>query len=63
VDFKVGGGGIYGTPKSLYDSDFYAWTQKQAKFIEDGTIGKLDLVHVQEELQLMGATERPELGK
>lgn len=46
---------------SLYDKDFYAWTQEQAKLIKDNLLGKLDLIHLQEELISMGASEKREL--
>ena len=31
----------------LYDKDFYAWTQEQAKLIRQKALDKLDLVHLQ----------------
>ena len=50
-----------GAALNLYDQDFYAWTQEQAKLIKDNLLGKLDLIHLQEELISMGASERREL--
>lgn len=47
---------------NLYDKDFYAWTQEQAGLIKDNLLGKLDLIHLQEELINMGASEKRELG-
>lgn len=46
---------------SLYERDFFAWTQQQAKLIKEKAFNKLDLLHLQEELHLMGASERREL--
>ena len=46
---------------NLYETDFYAWTIKQADLIKHHSLANLDLVHLQEELQIMGATERREL--
>ncbi len=46
---------------TLYDKDFYAWTQEQAKLIKENTLSKLDLVHLYEELNIMGAKEKSEL--
>jgi hypothetical protein len=51
-----------GAALNLYDQDFYAWTQEQAKLIKDNLLGKLDLIHLQEELISMGASEKRELG-
>jgi hypothetical protein len=46
---------------SLYETDFYAWTEEQEKLIKQKNLHDLDLVHLQEELHLMGATEKREL--
>lgn len=46
---------------SLYEKDFYAWTEEQARLIQEKSFDKLDLVHLQEELQIMGASEKREL--
>ncbi len=51
-----------GASLNLYDQDFYAWTQEQAKLIKDNLLGNLDLIHLQEELISMGASEKRELG-
>lgn len=50
-----------GTAFDLYEKDFYAWTQEQAKFLKDKTLDKLDLIHLFEEVESMGASERNEL--
>jgi len=46
---------------SLYDKDFYAWTQEQAKLIKEKAFEKLDLTHLFEEIESMGAKEKSEL--
>lgn len=46
---------------SLYDKDFYAWTQEQARLIKNKEVDKLDLMHLLEEVESMGASERSEL--
>lgn len=46
---------------NLYEKDFYAWTQEQAKFIKERALDKLDLQHLFEEIESMGAKERSEL--
>lgn len=50
-----------GAVLSLYEKDFYAWTQEQARLIKEKTLEKLDLEHLQEELRVMGAREKSEL--
>ncbi len=46
---------------TLYDKDFYAWTQEQAKLIKEKALSKLDLIHLYDELNIMGAKEKSEL--
>ncbi len=46
---------------NLYDTDFYAWTQEQAKLIKAKAFDKLDLTHLLDEVESMGASERSEL--
>lgn len=51
----------------LYETDFHAWTQQQARALRalqrDGGIRRndLDLQHLAEEMESMGASERREL--
>ncbi|PZV12081.1 MAG: DUF29 domain-containing protein [Leptolyngbya sp.] len=47
--------------KSLYESDFYAWTQKQAQLLRSAQLDDLDLLHLAEELEDMGRSEKREL--
>lgn len=46
---------------NLHDQDFYAWTQQQAGLIRAGRIADLDLEHLLEEVESMGASERSQL--
>ena len=46
---------------NLYDKDFFAWTQEQAKLIRDKAFDKLDLVNLVEEIECMGKHEKREL--
>jgi hypothetical protein len=48
-------------PVSLYEKDFYAWTQEQARLIKEKALDKLDLTHLFEEIESMGAKERSKL--
>jgi len=46
---------------SLYDLDFYGWTQKQADLIRAGKISGLDLDNILEEIETMGRSEKRSL--
>ena len=46
---------------SLYNQDFYAWTQQQAKALEQKLVVELDWQHLQEEIQSLGRHEYREL--
>ncbi len=45
----------------LYERDFYAWTHEQASLLRDGRLAEADIVHLIEELESMGRSERREL--
>lgn len=45
----------------LHDSDFHAWTQQQAQLLKQGLLDQLDLEHLLEEVESMGASERNQL--
>ena len=47
---------------SLYDQDFYAWTQEQANLLHNRRFSNLDISHLEEELRIKGASEKRELG-
>ena len=34
-------------PQTLYDQDFYAWTQQQAGFLKTGQLTKLDVDYLE----------------
>ncbi|HLH50492.1 MAG TPA: DUF29 domain-containing protein, partial [Roseiarcus sp.] len=46
---------------SLYDRDFYAWSQKQAALLRAGKLQQADIEHIAEEIESMGKTEKREL--
>ncbi len=46
---------------NLYEEDFYAWTQEQAKLIKEKSFDKLDFVHLYEEVVSMGNQNKTEL--
>ncbi len=39
---------------TLYEKDFYAWTQEQAQLIKAKAFGELDIAHLFEEVEDMG---------
>jgi len=43
---------------SLYDTDFYGWTQNQANMIRNGNVTGLDFAHLLEEIETMGRSEK-----
>lgn len=45
---------------TLYETDFYAWTQEQAKLIKQKALDKLDLLNLLEEVESMGASQKRE---
>jgi hypothetical protein len=50
------------TPKiGLYEADFYAWTQEQAKLLKHQQWSQLDLPNLIEEIESLGKQERAEL--
>ena len=52
-----------GMLKSLYDSDFYAWTQQQAQLLRNKALSDLDIIHLAAELEDMGRSEKTRAGK
>lgn len=46
--------------QNLYLTDFYAWTQEQAKLLKQQQWQKLDLDHLVEEIESLGRKERQE---
>jgi hypothetical protein len=45
----------------LYELDFYAWTQEQAKLLQEGKWDCLDVPNLIEEIESLGKQERREL--
>jgi hypothetical protein len=46
---------------SSYQTDFFSWTREQVEFLKSGRLDRLDVGHLIEELETMGASERREL--
>ena len=46
---------------NLYETDFYAWTQQQAKLLKTKAWDELDTVNLVEEIESLGRKERQEL--
>lgn len=49
------------TQASLYDKDFFAWTQEQAKLLKERALSKLDIEHLLDEVESMGNQNKTEL--
>jgi hypothetical protein len=46
---------------TLYNQDFYAWTQRQVELLRSGRLGELDVENLIEEIESLGRQERQEL--
>lgn len=46
---------------SLYETDFYAWTQHQAQLMRHGQWHQVDIANVVEEIESLGRQQRQEL--
>lgn len=46
---------------SLYERDFHAWANEQAGLLRAGKLAEADIVHLIEEIESMGRSERREL--
>lgn len=46
---------------SLYETDFYLWTQQQAEYLRAGKFELLDLENLSEEIESLGKQQRQEL--
>jgi len=53
--------GIEPKTGELYESDFYAWTVEQAKFLRNGAWNKLDFPNLAEEIESLGRQEQSQL--
>lgn len=49
------------TMHTLYETDFYAWTQEQAKFLREHQWDLVDVANLIEEIESLGRQERREL--
>lgn len=49
------------TNSSLYEQDFHAWAQEQAKRLREGAWKCLDIVNLVEEIESLGKQQRQEL--
>jgi Domain of unknown function DUF29 len=47
--------------QNLYETDFYAWTQKQANLLRHQQWNQLDLCNLIEEIESLGKQQRAEL--
>ncbi len=50
-----------GITSTLYEKDFYAWTQEQAKLLLQGKWDGLDVANLVEEIESLGQQQRQEL--
>jgi hypothetical protein len=48
-------------PNSLYESDFYTWTQEQARLLRERRFGELDLENLVDEVESVGSSEKREI--
>ncbi|TAK73309.1 MAG: DUF29 domain-containing protein [Gammaproteobacteria bacterium] len=44
-----------------YETDFYAWTIRNAKLLRAGKLSEIDIEHIAEEIESMGKSEKREL--
>ena len=45
----------------VYTTDFYAWTQQQSALLREGRFSELDILHLIEEIESLGRSEKREL--
>jgi hypothetical protein len=46
---------------SLYEQDFYQWTQEQAALLKAGALSLIDVENLIEEIERMGKSQKNEL--
>jgi len=46
---------------TLYDQDFFAWANEQARLLRAGKLAEADIDHIAEEIESMGRAEKREL--
>lgn len=55
-------GSVASAPRStLYERDFFAWTQEQARLLRERRWGDLDLANLVDEVEGVGSSERREI--
>ncbi len=47
--------------KTIYEQDFQAWALENAALLRQGKLADIDVLHIAQELEGMGASERREL--
>lgn len=57
----INGGQKMAMQTSLYERDFYAWTIETARLLKEKAFNQIDIDHLREEIESMGASERREL--
>jgi hypothetical protein len=53
--------GTKARPNELYESDFYAWTQEQARLLRERRFDDLDLDNLVDEVASVGSSEKREI--
>jgi Domain of unknown function DUF29 len=48
-------------PNALYETDFYAWTQEQARLLRERRFNDLDLDNLVDEVESVGSSEKREI--
>lgn len=48
-------------PHSVYEEDFYVWTQQQSALLREGRFNELDIANLVEEIESLGRSEKREL--
>jgi uncharacterized Zn finger protein len=51
----------YAGREKKYEHDFQAWALENAALLRQGNVADIDMLHIAEELEGMGASERREL--
>ncbi len=46
---------------ATYETDFYTWTQEQANLLKAGRFSEMDVIHIIEEIESMGRSEKRSL--
>jgi hypothetical protein len=47
---------------SIYEEDFFSWTQEQAKLLRSGDFSRIDAANIAEEIESLERRDRRELG-